>query len=96
MSDLKNKMSVLLANILTSCEESTFLLSKRQHEKLGLKETVNIKIHLLTCHACRSFVKQINFLSKGINKLKKGNNQFHLSPEEKSQIRQNLRNELQK
>jgi predicted anti-sigma-YlaC factor YlaD len=96
MSHLKNKMSVLLANILTSCEESTFLLSKRQHEKLSLKENINIKIHLLTCHACRSFVKQINFLSKCINKLKKEDNLFQLSPEEKSQIQQNLRDELQK
>jgi predicted anti-sigma-YlaC factor YlaD len=96
MSNRKNKVSVLLGSILASCEESTFLLSKRPHEKLRLKETVKVKIHLLTCHACRSFVKQMNFLLKGINKLKKEDNLFQLSPEEKSQIQQNLRDELKK
>jgi hypothetical protein len=100
MPYLKKKLSTLLAGLLISCEKSTFLISKRQHEMLSKGERLKISIHLLTCHACRSFARQINYLSIGINKmnneLNKGTSLFKLSAEEKSRIHQKFSDELKK
>jgi hypothetical protein len=99
-SGLKNKLSGFWLSIVMPCERSTFLISKGQHEKLSAGERVKIRIHLFTCRACRSFAKQINYLSIGINKmnneLKKGADLFKLSEGEKSQIHQKIRDELKK
>jgi hypothetical protein len=96
MSDLKNKLSGILSSMFTSCERSTFLISKKQHETLSSSEKISLKIHLLTCKACRSFARQINYLSKGLDKLKKENAVFQLSKDEKYKIQQNFNDELKK
>jgi hypothetical protein len=100
MADLKKKLSGFWHSIVMPCERSTFLISKGQHEKLSAGERVKIRIHLFTCQACRSFARQINYLTLGINKmnseLKKGASLFKVSEGEKSQIQQKIRDELKK
>ncbi len=58
-----NKMMVLLSRKMLACDESVFLISKSSDGKLSLREKTGLRIHLLTCHICRKYEKQIRQLN---------------------------------
>lgn len=41
-----------------NCKKATFLLSKREENKLTWLENVQINTHTAICHACKLFEKQ--------------------------------------
>jgi hypothetical protein len=96
MTDFQQNLARLMGLIISSCEKSTFLISKREHEKLSNRELMSLKIHLLTCRACRSFRKQLRYLSNGLQNLKNENVVGQLSEEDKSIIQKKLMDELKR
>ena len=44
---------------MMNCQEATRLLSERQERSLTLRERVALGFHLLMCHLCRSFGKNV-------------------------------------
>jgi len=80
---------------MISCDEASYLSSKSMETNLSLKEKMNLKIHLLTCKACRLFSKQINEME---NKIKFSINYFetnqniHLPVERKENIKKEIKN----
>jgi hypothetical protein len=57
------KMMVFMSNRMIACDEAGYLVSLSQDKKLGLKKRWQLKMHLLTCHLCRKYNKQISQLS---------------------------------
>lgn len=47
---------------MLSCKETTELISKEADERLSLKETLDMRMHVMMCGACRNFRSNIQFL----------------------------------
>lgn len=62
-----NKMMVFMSRQMISCDEAGFLMSKSSDTKLSFKEKMGLRIHLMVCHICRKYEKQL----KQINRLMK-------------------------
>jgi hypothetical protein len=42
-----------------TCEEASFLISKRQETKLTWRESLRLKFHISICEPCTRFAKQV-------------------------------------
>jgi len=49
---------------MLSCKEVTLLASKALDTRLSWQERWAVRLHLLYCHGCRQFRKQIEFLRR--------------------------------
>jgi hypothetical protein len=63
---LGNKMMVFMSRRMIACDEASFLISLREDSHLGFKRWWQLKIHLLTCHFCRKYARQIGELSSSM------------------------------
>lgn len=85
--DTKGKMMI-------TCKEATFLISKKQQDKLNTIEKMQLKMHLLMCKYCRRFSIQVNFMTRAIQRLKdkveERGVKIHLSEEQKQQIKRKI------
>ena len=63
-------MIALMTKMMLSCEEATFLISKKQHQKLTFKENLQLKMHLFSCYLCRRYEKEIAVLTQSFSKMK--------------------------
>jgi hypothetical protein len=59
---LKLKIKKWIANQAEQCKNVAPLYSYALDRKLTLLERLRIRIHLLTCNACTSYVKNLNFM----------------------------------
>jgi len=59
-----------MAKKMIACDEAGFLISKSRDAKLTFREKMGLKIHLMTCHLCRKYEKQIIQLNKLIGRYK--------------------------
>ena len=48
--------------LLLSCKEATFLLSKKEENKLSWLEKIKLRSHLSICSLCRRFEQQTGFI----------------------------------
>lgn len=95
---LRNRINKIISNFLLSCESATKIMSQMEHEDLSLKSKWFLKMHLMTCDACRNFYKQVTLLNKGLNEmnknLQKGKALFQLPDDIKNQLQKNLKNKM--
>ena len=52
-----------LSKKMIACDEASFLISLREDLRLGFRRWLQLRIHLLTCHLCRKYARQIGELS---------------------------------
>lgn len=52
---------------MNSCQQATYLISKKEEGKLTAGESLMLSVHLRICDLCRSFEKQTGLFA-GINK----------------------------
>jgi len=60
-----------IKKIQYNCREATYLIEKRQHARLSIKERIHLLIRLSGCSVCRLFHQQrrmINRVVKGMFK----------------------------
>jgi len=80
------------------CEHATYLIAKREASQLSFKEKVQLKAHLVKCKYCRYFVDEVEFIEKGIDRMKKnvesGQLITELSASSKQKMQQRLQQEL--
>lgn len=50
--------------LMVSCKKATFLLSKKEENKLSWLDGIRLKSHMLMCELCRRFEKQSEFIAK--------------------------------
>ena len=61
-----------MGKINIGCKKATYLLSKREQNKIDFFDRLKLFIHLFICDVCRRFEIQIKIIIK-INKENKGN-----------------------
>ena len=57
--------------IMISCYDATYLISKKQEEKLSLTEQMKLSLHLMYCKYCNRFAKQTKQITDSIKKMNK-------------------------
>lgn len=57
--------------MMPSCKEVSKLLSDRLDERLGLMDSLGLRLHLAMCNACSRVARQFVLLRKGIAELPK-------------------------
>ncbi|CAB1368798.1 zf-HC2 domain-containing protein [Denitratisoma oestradiolicum] len=54
---------------MLTCKQATAAMSQAQDRKLGLRERMNLGMHLLMCRGCRAFNRQLAFLRRAGHRL---------------------------
>jgi hypothetical protein len=92
------KMMVKLSKWMIACDEASFLISFREDHRLGFRRWWQLKMHLLTCHLCRKYARQIGELNYSLEVYRDQCDHescgHHLSPEAGSRIRKEITREL--
>ncbi|TAJ13953.1 hypothetical protein DMA11_07110 [Marinilabiliaceae bacterium JC017] len=77
--------------IMITCEEATYLISKKQQDKLSHAERLKLFMHLIMCRYCYRFASQVTLITKAIKRLKRRieNKQIKIKLTEEQQLRLN-------
>lgn len=70
---------------MISCDQSTYLISKKQDGKLNLKEKFQLWMHLMFCKFCRRYDKQIEIIDSTIKTVQLKTNK-KLTAKEKEEL----------
>ena len=91
-------MMNMMSKMMLSCETAGLLICKRQHERLDVRERMNLFLHLLSCRLCKRFDEDIRHIQKGIDHYKECNSvnchDHHLDKKQKNHILQELENKV--
>ncbi len=83
---------------MIACDEASYLISFREDQRLGFRRWMQLKMHLLSCHLCRKYSKQIGELSHAMAVYRDGCKHegctHHLTPDAGSRIGEELQREL--
>jgi|CXWL01.1.fsa_nt_gi predicted anti-sigma-YlaC factor YlaD len=47
---------------MLNCKQASELLSQALDKNLSLREKISLRLHLLICHGCRNFSKQMTVM----------------------------------
>ncbi len=75
--------------LMLTCSKATQLISVKAYRKLSVSEKVRLRLHLLTCSACKAFNLQSTFIDKALEKLGAHAAHHHHLPEERKASIQN-------
>lgn len=78
-----------LKKIQNNCHKATFLIEKRLIGRITLRESIELRIHLLGCSICRTYQEQTLKISKMIRQL------FHSSAEVEKHLNDHFKKDLQ-
>ncbi len=59
---------------MLNCKEASVLLSQAQDRLLGLRERILMKLHLLICHGCSNFSRQLDLMRAAIRRIRDQDN----------------------
>ena len=92
------RMMALMARQMIACDKASFLISMREERKLVFRELWQLKMHLLSCHLCRKYARQMEEMSHTMERYREGCRQpscsHHLPPEAGTRIHSELEREL--
>ena len=52
---------------MMACDEASFLISYREDHRLGFINWLRLKMHLLSCHLCRKYARQLGQLDQAMD-----------------------------
>jgi hypothetical protein len=81
-------MSVLNA----SCKKATYLVSKKEENKLSWLEKIQLRSHMTICSMCRKFELQSGFIARNARHFHE-HIHTHLSPEAKERMQAALKSQ---
>ncbi len=61
------KLKKIMHHMFLSCLKATRLIEKKLHEKLTLKEKIQLSAHKAMCDACTNYDKQANFMHRALH-----------------------------
>jgi len=79
---------------MLSCRDTTRLLSDAQDQPLPFGKRLGLRLHLMMCHLCRRYIRQLRLLDVLIGGYAATAEETHsavLSPEARDRIRDSLR-----
>ncbi len=77
-----------IRKIAYNCKKATFLIEKKQIDKITIREELELKIHLAGCSVCRIFQQQSIIINQMVKSW------INSSPQEKK-LDENYKNQLQ-
>jgi len=80
----------VIKKIQYDCRHATYLIEKRQHTALTIKERVQLVIHLSGCSVCRLFLRQSRWINRMVRTV------FHSAQGQESKLSDEFKEELQK
>lgn len=63
MDKAPGRIMVFISRRMIACDEASYLISFREDQRLGIRRWMHLKIHLMGCHLCRKYERQITELS---------------------------------
>ena len=51
-------------SVMLNCKQASELLSQALDRKMTLRENISLRLHLLICHGCSNFSKQMRVIRK--------------------------------
>ena len=87
-----------MSAIMLDCEKATLYATKSEFQSLGCVRRVQLKIHLVTCEFCRSFVQQSKIITKQLHVMKDidpENLELHLTQKQKEDLRETVESHLE-
>jgi hypothetical protein len=92
------RILVYMSKRMIACDEASFLISFREDHRLGFRRWGQLKMHLLTCHLCRKYARQISELDQNMEVYREQSGhescQHHLSQDAGSRIGEALTRKL--
>jgi hypothetical protein len=83
--------------MVDNCRKATFLIEKRQSEKLTLMEKMELEFHLKGCEICTIFMKQSSLINKLVKKVfHSGATNLTLDTEFKDQLQKQIKERMDK
>jgi len=81
-----------------SCKEISVLIAQSMDRRLSLWERTGVRFHLLMCHLCRRFQRQLFIIRDLLAERRRGSRGERpaLSQKARERIRQRLRGEVKK
>ncbi len=79
---------------MLNCKQATRLVSQRLEHKLSLGQRLGLKLHLIICHLCRNYARQLRFLHRiapAIDAHIEGQEEQHLTPAAKARIQAEMK-----
>jgi len=70
LGKMKHNMMVFMSRRMLSCDEASFLMSKKFEEKITFKQRFRLKMHLISCYLCRRYEKQLGQLNEVVIEFK--------------------------
>jgi hypothetical protein len=67
-----HRMKVYMSKRMIACDEASFLISLQEDQRLSFRQRWQLRMHLLTCHLCRKYARQIEELSRSMERYRKG------------------------
>ena len=55
---------------MLTCKDASALLSQAQDRPLGLRERLVLKLHLLLCHGCTHFGRQLKLIRATVQRIR--------------------------
>jgi len=55
---------------MLTCKDASALLSQAQDRPLGLRERLVLKLHLLLCHGCTNFGRQLKLIRATVQRIR--------------------------
>ncbi|MBI1195811.1 MAG: zf-HC2 domain-containing protein [Gammaproteobacteria bacterium] len=76
---------------MPSCKEVSELVSQSLDRKLSLRERASVRLHLMMCHMCAAYRRQIEFMHDAVRRLgRQAQTQGTLSDEAKARIKKRI------
>ena len=92
------RLMVFMSKRMIACDEAGFLISLREDRKLNFRRWWQLRMHLLTCHLCRKYEKQLVELNYSMEVYRDGCSDesctHHLTPDAGSRMDKVLTQEL--
>jgi hypothetical protein len=79
----------VIKKIQYDCRHATYLIEKRQHTSLSIRERVELTIHLSGCSVCRLFQRQSRWINSMIRGL------FHSAEGRENKLDEEYKRQLQ-
>lgn len=83
-------MNHAMHRMMLSCQRATFLITRREYQKLSCKEKLQLNMHLMGCKFCHAFNTQNAIITSGLNMLKEEPPMVRLSNAKRNEIQQAL------
>ena len=72
-----------MKKLIINCEKATFLISKKEEDKLSLSERIDLFFHLSICKLCKQFESQTKYITQQIKHI---NTSTKLTDAEKAEM----------